>query len=363
MTDRDVASAADFSHGATPASNPPAAASPDRDDALREIAERLRAGRERQRLTVDDLAGRLKVAPGKLSAVESADVSALPDMTFTKGLIRAYARALQVDVDDQLARLNARAPVTNIGLRPEGGLGESFSDKPSFAKRRSGGGRWLIGVVVAVVVAGGALAGMDRLKQWFASQTAATQNTESTAKEVPAAGQTVPAQAAPAAEQAPAETPAASMPTPLTPVAPAAPASGVVTAPLAPPATLPRSDSGAAVPAAAVGVAGVKAAVVNVDAPVAAQPTETVKPAESASRSGTVSVRFSGSSWYEIKDKTGKTLASGISKEGDARDLTGTPPFKVVFGNAEAVESLAVGGASVDLQKYARNRVARATLP
>lgn len=362
MTDRDVASAADFSHGAAPASNPPAPASPDRDDALREIAERLRAGRERQRLTVDDLAGRLKVAPGKLSAVESADVSALPDMTFTKGLIRAYARALQVDVDDQLARLNARAPVTNIGLRPEGGLGESFSDKPSFAKRRGGGGRWLIGVLVAVVVAGGALAGMDRLKQWFASQTAATQNTESSAKEA-AVEQAAPAQAAPAAEQAPAETPAASMPTPLTPVAPAAPASGVVTAPLAPPATLPRSDNGAAVPAPAVAAAGAKAAVVNVDAPVGVQPTETVKPAESAGGSGTVSVRFSGSSWYEIKDKTGKTLASGISKEGDARDLTGTPPFKVVFGNAEAVESLAVGGASVDLQKYARNRVARATLP
>ncbi|CAJ0782731.1 Cytoskeleton protein RodZ [Ralstonia psammae] len=362
MTDRDVASAADLSHGAAPASNPPAATSPERDDALREIAERLRAGRERQRLTVDDLATRLKVAPGKLSAVESADVSALPDMTFTKGLIRAYARVLQVDVDDQLARLNARAPVTNIGLRPEGGLGESFSDKPSFAKRRGGSGRWLIGVLVAVIVAAGVLAGMDRLKQWFATQTAATQNTESTAKEAPAAEQTAPAKAAPAPEQAPAETPAASMPTPLTPVTPAAPASGVVTAPLAPPSTLPRSDNGA-VPAPAVAATGAKPALINVDAPVAAQPTEAAKPAESAVGGGTVSVRFSGSSWYEIKDKTGKTLASGISKEGDARDLTGTPPFKVVFGNAEAVESLAVGGASVDLQKYARNRVARATLP
>jgi len=45
MTDREVASAADFSHGAAPVSNPPAAPSPERDDALREIAERLRAGR------------------------------------------------------------------------------------------------------------------------------------------------------------------------------------------------------------------------------------------------------------------------------------------------------------------------------
>ncbi|MCO5398042.1 RodZ domain-containing protein [Ralstonia soli] len=362
MTDRDVASAADFSHGAAPVSNPPAAASPDRDEALRQIAERLHAGREQQRLTVDDLATRLKVAPGKLLAVESADVGALPDMTFAKGLIRAYARALQVDVDDQLARLNARAPVTNIGLRPEGGLGESFSDKPSFGKRRGANSRWLVGVLVAVAVAAGALAAMDRLKHWFTTQTAATQNAESDAKEAPAAEQAAPAQVAPAPEQPSAEAPAASMPTPLTPVAPAAPASGVVTAPLAPPPTLPRSDSGAAaVPA--VAAVGAKPAVMNVDAPVAAVATEGAKPAASASDSGSVSVHFSGASWYEIKDKSGKTLASGISKEGDTRELSGTPPFKVVFGNAEAVASLAVGGASVDIQKYARNRVARATLP
>jgi cytoskeleton protein RodZ len=361
MTERDAASAADLSYGTAPASNPPAA-SPERDEALREIAERLRAGRERQRQTVEDLATRLKVAPAKLYAVESADLGALPDMTFAKGLIRAYARALQVDVDDQLARLNARASVANIGLRPEGGLGESFSDKPSFARRR-GGGRWLIGVLVAVLVAGGALAGMDKLKAWLATQTAATQSAQSGEQEAPAGDQSAPTQAveAPAPAAAP-ETPAASMPTPLTPAAPAAPASGVVTAPLAPPPTLPRSDNGTA-PAAAAGV--VKPAVVNVDAPapVSGPASEVPKATDQPAGNGTVSVRFSGASWYEIKDKTGKTIASGLSKEGDARELTGTPPFKVVFGNADAVESLTVGGAPIDIQKYARNRVARATLP
>ncbi|NMV36702.1 helix-turn-helix domain-containing protein [Ralstonia insidiosa] len=363
MTDRDVASAADVSQGAAPASGSPAAVSPERDDALREIAERLRAGREHQRLTVEDLATRLKVAPGKLLAVEAADVSALPDMTFAKGLIRAYARVLQVDVDDQLVRLNARAPVANIGLRPEGGLGESFSDKPSFSKRRGGG--WLIGLVVAVVVAGGALAGMDRLKQWFAAQTAATQTAEPAAKEIaPTEQQPAPAEAAQAPAPAQTETPAASLPTPLTPVAPAAPASGVVTAPLTPPPTLPRSDNGnGAAPAPVADAVSAKPAVVNVDAPAAIAPNEAAKPAESATGNSAVSVRFSGASWFEIKDKSGKTLASGLAKEGDARDLTGTPPFKVTFGNAEAVESLTVGGASVDIQKYARNRVARATLP
>lgn len=221
MTERDAANTGDLAPGG--ASAQPFAASHDRDDALRQIAERLRVGREGQRLTIEDLATRLKVAPAKLLAVESGDISVLPDMTFAKGLIRTYARVLQVDVDDQLARLAERAQAANIGLRPEGGLGKSFTDKPSFAARRSGS-RWLIGALVAVVVIGGALAGMDRLKQWLASHVPETAQTpaEQAAKAAPKA-EPGPAAAgaqvspAPAVTTSPAQAPAASMPTPLTP--------------------------------------------------------------------------------------------------------------------------------------------------
>lgn len=364
MTERDAASTGDHAPGGTPAQ--PSAVSHDRDDALRQIAGRLRTGRESQRLTIEDLATRLKVAPAKLLAVESGDISVLPDMTFAKGLIRTYARVLQVDVDDQLARLNVRAQVANIGLRPEGGLGESFSDKPSFAARRNGR-RWLIGVLVAVVVIGGALAGMDRLKQWLASHVPETAQTAAEpAAKAPATTEPAPASteaSVPAATTSPAEAPAASMPTPLTPAVPTEPASGTVTAPLAPPPTLPRSDAGTTV-APVAAAAAIKPAIVNVDASSAlVASAEAVKPAVGDAGGSALSVRFSGASWYEIKDKSGRTLASGLAKEGDARDLTGTPPFKVVFGNAESVESLTVSGAPVDIQKYARNRVARATLP
>ncbi len=370
MTEREAASTGDLSPDGTPAQ--PSAVSHDRDDALRQIAERLRAGRESQRLTIEDLATRLKVAPTKLLAVESGDIGGLPDMTFAKGLIRTYARVLQVDVDDQLARLNVREQAANIGLRPEGGLGKSFSDKPSFAARRNGS-RWLIGVLVALVVVGGALAGMDRLKQWLASHAPETAQApvEPAAK---ATATTEPATAGaeasvPAAATSPTETPApaASMPTPLKPLKPAAPAepaSGTVTAPLAPPPTLPRSDAGTTAEPVAEADA-VKPAIVNVDAssvPVA--PAEAaVKPVAGDAGGSALSVRFSGASWYEIKDKSGRMLASGVARDGDARDLNGTPPFKIVFGNVEAVESLTVSGAPVDIRKYARNRVARATLP
>lgn len=118
--------------------------------------------------------------------------------------------------------------------------------------------------------------------------------------------------------------------------------------------------------APATAVDATRPAVVSVDASsVPAVPAAEVasKRAVGNAAGSALSVRFSGASWYEIKDKSGKTLVSGLARDGDARDVNGTPPFKVVFGNAEAVESLTVSGAPVDIRKYARNRVARATLP
>src|SRR5215472_1110368 len=65
----------------------------------REIGAMLAQAREAQRLSVEDVSARLKVAAPKLAAIESGQVEALPDVTFAKGVMRAYARMLQVDID------------------------------------------------------------------------------------------------------------------------------------------------------------------------------------------------------------------------------------------------------------------------
>ncbi len=114
----------------------------EREAVAREIGAQLKEAREAQRLSLEDVSARLKVASSKLVAIESGNVSSLPDVTFAKGVMRAYARALQVDIDGLLGRYHAQAqaaPVTGITRRNEGALNQAFDDRNRFGKKGVGG--------------------------------------------------------------------------------------------------------------------------------------------------------------------------------------------------------------------------------
>jgi len=68
------------------------------------VGERLRAERERQGLSVHDVAQRLKYAPRQIEAIEADDFKALPGLTFVRGFVRGYARVLGIE-GDGLVRL------------------------------------------------------------------------------------------------------------------------------------------------------------------------------------------------------------------------------------------------------------------
>ena len=71
---------------------------------------------------------------------------------------------------------------------------------------------------------------------------------------------------------------------------------------------------------------------------------------------------FSGDCWTEITDAGGQRLFFGLGREGRTVDLSGEPPFNVLFGNAENV-SLEVNGADYDLATAdRRGRTARLTI-
>ncbi|MGO4333074.1 helix-turn-helix domain-containing protein, partial [Cupriavidus sp. M-11] len=138
-----------------------------REAVAREIGERLAQARKDQRFSLEDVSARLKVAAHKLAAIEQGDVAALPDVTFAKGVMRAYARMLHVDIDALLARFHAQAvPVVAIGTRREGGLNESFDDRNRFGSSGSGG-RWIWLALVVALIGGGVLFGLDHFKQWL----------------------------------------------------------------------------------------------------------------------------------------------------------------------------------------------------
>jgi cytoskeleton protein RodZ len=64
-------------------------------------------------------------------------------------------------------------------------------------------------------------------------------------------------------------------------------------------------------------------------------------------------LRFAADSWVEISDADGRHLLHGLVGAGSARELSGTPPLRVVLGNTPAV-SVALNGESVSLAGLAR---------
>ncbi len=66
---------------------------------------------------------------------------------------------------------------------------------------------------------------------------------------------------------------------------------------------------------------------------------------------------FSDDCWVEIKDETGRTLYSDLSRAGDNLSLIGRSPFRVLLGYSPAV-AMALNGNPIALAPYTRNNVA-----
>jgi cytoskeleton protein RodZ len=59
-------------------------------------------------------------------------------------------------------------------------------------------------------------------------------------------------------------------------------------------------------------------------------------------------LRFSAVSWVDVSDADGRQLLQGLIEAGSTRTLSGTPPLRVVLGNAPAV-ALQLNGQSVSV--------------
>lgn len=239
--------------------------------------ERLRRAREAAGMELGRVAAELHLAPAILEALERDDFGSLPP-TYIQGYLRSYAKRLGLAADSVLADYHRRLPPEPAPVAPV----------PRPAPAEVGLGRTRRGLYVLL----GVLAVAVFLTWWFRGRSL-------TAPSAP-----------PAAVQAPAP-----------PRAPAEPVRAPV--PGAPPVASPVASP----PLAPVSVAPIPGPAVRTPAPRRAAPA-----------SGELVLRCRGASWVEVRDASGRRLVYDLLHAGEVRRVRGTPPFRVLLGNAAGVQ-------------------------
>jgi cytoskeleton protein RodZ len=290
MSDEDIRDETAAAPSAAPA-GPVAAAS---------FGARLAAAREEAGLSVGEMAGRLRLHVNQVRALESEDLTHLPEAAYVRGFVRSYARSLNLDPAPLIDDLNAK-----VGLPPHSvveGMTRTRDYSPVRASAQEHASRSVVlGLAVVALIGLGAIG-------WYATR--------------PSAPEAVT-------------------------VAPPAPA---VTAPPAAVASdPPAADAPAAAPADTA-----EPAAAAMPAPAPSQPV--------ADANALLSLSFSGISWVEVTDANGKVLLSQLAREGDVlKPAGGTPPLNVVIGDASKA-SVAVRGEPFNLEPIKRANVARFTV-
>ena len=273
----------------------------------------LAARREALGMSREDVATQLKFAARQIQALEEGRFEALPAGTFSRGMVRVYARLLKLDPAPILAQLGRDAH-TQPAMESAVSLRQPvpFSD----------GGRRVnlvyAGMSVAVLVAICALA-----YDWYRDHQGA-------------ANPATPVVSAPAAQ----------------PAEPAAAQAATVA---------PASAAAASVPAVAQGVAPPIPAEDAIGPPGNATPAVLANKPAAAGGKRRIVMKFERESWVEVKDRNGVILLSQLNPGGTEKSLEGNAPFSLVIGNAASVR-VTYNDQPVDLRPHFKVDVARFTL-
>jgi cytoskeleton protein RodZ len=263
---------------------------------------RLAKTRERLGLSQEQVADKLKLDTYTVAALEAGDYRVIGAAVFVRGFLRRYAQ-LVGESPAEIEVLYAR--------QPESSLAPDLARVPVHAQL-SQRPRKRIGIWPAVV--GAVLLCAFGAWRW-AMHRAAPARSDSTVEIIESPGEVAG------------------------------------TAPAAPAAAAP-----APAPAGAVAVASAPAAPASPEAEAAALAVRLA-----ALPRKHLTLRVNDESWVEVYDARGMRLQFGFAHAGSAKELTGTPPFRLVLGNSSAVE-LALEGAAVSLPQAAPGARLRVTV-
>lgn len=280
----------------------------------------LAAERERQGLSRVEMAQRLHMSPSQVEALETGDYDRLPKGPFVRGFVRNYAKALGLDADAVVARLDAESPpptAPHIVVPSQNIRFDPMGDRFSSPYVKAAG---LAAVAIAL--------GFAAMYWWLFIRTTP-----------PAAHRPEPA--SPVASAPPPANGTASAPAPETQAVkpefpPAQPE---------PPAARPEPLKRQPEPRKAE----------------AAKVSETASAAAPAAGESVLRFHFKGESWVEVRDSKGKVLMQRTNPAGSDATVAGRAPLRVIVGNAPEV-TLRYNDRDFPLEPHSSVGVARFTL-
>jgi len=157
------------------------------------VGEKLRAAREAQGLTIEEIASSTRIPKRHLATIENGDYDGLPAPTYSAGFIKSWARRL--GLDGQALSDQFRVEMGGLSVQPS----QSLPYEPADPRRTPPAGLALLALLIAVVVGLGYLYWRGTAEQPREVAAAATDQA------APAAGAAQPAtQPAPAGAAQPA---------------------------------------------------------------------------------------------------------------------------------------------------------------
>ncbi|MCF6323373.1 MAG: DUF4115 domain-containing protein [Gammaproteobacteria bacterium] len=281
----------------------------------------LAAERQRRGFAISDIANQLFLTEKQISALEADDYDHFPAPIFVTGYIRNYARLLDLPPDPLIELFNSQ------GTQPAPALDHVVSKKGSFDFRVMMG--LVAGLVVIVLLWWGMSSGPDEL----------VVDEISTIDDVMVTTTPVVTE--------PVVTEIVSSVKPVVKIEEILAVKKIVE-----PVETVVVVKEASIPVIEAGETGVE---------ISLEPEFIADRAAAQSFPDSMALTFSAESWVEITDANERRVMFDLGKPGQTRVLSGTAPFKVLFGYSSAIE-VTFNGEVFDQSRFVRGKVARFTL-
>ncbi len=316
------------------------------------LARALRAARDAQSITLEQVATELRIELPQLEALEGDRFERIGVPVFVKGYLRQYGTRLGLDPRDLLAQYYEQTTLKEVQVQPSKTI--KLHDERQITV-------WVIAALAILVVIVGLAAWWVGAGGSSVATTPPAAPTGGDAKPAPAAatpGAPPPATVPPSGGSAggPASSPAEAAPssTPSAPAATSPPSGGAAVlsrtttlAATAPPPSgrgpADRAKPAAPPPAAAPAASPAGAASQAAASPATAAVAATADDDGGASLVVPLELTFDQESWAEVTDARGERLYYGLGAAGKRAQMRGQPPFAVVLGNASGVKIVVDG--------------------